>query len=580
VTFPPARRGRPPKSAERPPEEGDDSLGPEIRTLLEKGKERGFVTCDEVNKALPEDLVSPDKLDALLQKLDDLGIEMVDGAAEEGESEDEGGEEESVPIREKEPRTPGTTPPIDDPIRLYLTQMGQIPLLTRDDELRLASRIDITRKRFRTKVLESPVAVVEAIRILEDVKNGDAAFDRTLKADNSIDLPRLEILERLPGIIDRLRKILFDSYECFDRMKRPSSGPGDRRRARVRLGRNRRLCVELLEGMNIQTKKIQPMMEKLEGISRRIDVIQAEYESMKAAGGNGTHLSALRVELDRAQSETLEGPEDLRSRVREIRDRFEDYEATKRKLSSGNLRLVVSVGKRYRNRGLAFLDLIQEGNTGLMKAVEKYEYRRGYKFSTYATWWVRQAITRAIADQVRTIRIPVHMIEAMTKIRSVARRLVQEIGREPSLEELAVETGLTLEETEHVLKISKYPVSLDRPMGTDDTTDFGDFLEDPTVENPVATATHRMLRERIETTLQSLSFREREIIKLRYGLGVGYRFTLEEVGKIFNVTRERVRQIEAKSLRKLQHPLRSRQLLGFVEEVEVPAAGDEATPVV
>ncbi|HLF94671.1 MAG TPA: sigma-70 family RNA polymerase sigma factor, partial [Planctomycetota bacterium] len=273
--------------------------------------------------------------------------------------------------------------------------------------------------------------------------------------------------------------------------------------------------------------------------------------------------------------QTLEGPEDLRARVRDIRERFDDYERTKRKLSSGNLRLVVAIGKRYRNRGLTFLDLIQEGNTGLMKAVEKYEYRRGYKFSTYATWWIRQAITRAIADQGRTIRIPVHMIEAMTRIRQVARKLAQENGREPSLEEIAGESGISLEETQRVLKISKYPISLDRPVGEGEDSDFGDFFEDTSVESPVASVTHRMLRDRIEATLQSLSFREREIIKLRYGLGVGYTYTLEEVGKIFKVTRERVRQIEAKSLRKLQHPLRSRMLEGFMDGAPVPVAGKE-----
>jgi RNA polymerase primary sigma factor len=278
-------------------------------------------------------------------------------------------------------------------------------------------------------------------------------------------------------------------------------------------------------------------------------------------------LAQVKKELEQNMGQTLEGADELRMRVRDIRERFEDYEKTKRKLSSGNLRLVVSIGKKYRNRGLSFLDLIQEGNTGLMKAVEKYEYRRGYKFSTYATWWIRQAITRAIADQARTIRIPVHMIETMTKLRNVAKKLAQRNGREPSLEEIAGESQISLEETKRVLKIAKHPISLDRPIGEGDDSYFGDFIEDESAESPVSAATHEMLKEKIETVLHTLSFREREIIKLRYGIGTGYTYTLEEVGRIFKVTRERVRQIEAKAIRKLQHPIRSRKLEGFLEGI-------------
>jgi RNA polymerase primary sigma factor len=524
-------------------------------------------------------MVSAEKLDLILQKMEDLGIEMVE-AADEGAEKDESAPERDESEREFEgptekiPKT-GSLTNIDDPVRLYLSQMGEIPLLTREDELRLSSRIEITRKRFRTKVLESPIAVVEAIQILEDVKNGDIAFDRTLKAESGIDLSKMDILERLPEVIDEIRRTVFESHELFDRLSHHPLSAKQRRQARLRLRVNQRRCVEMLEKMNIQTKKIKPMMEKLESLSRQLDEAVTESEGLRAGPGTKARLGALKKEGDQIRAQTLEGSEDLRARVRDIRERFEDYEKTKRKLSSGNLRLVVSIGKKYRNRGLSFLDLIQEGNTGLMKAVEKYEYRRGYKFSTYATWWVRQAITRAIADQARTIRVPVHMIEAMTRIRQVARKLTQQSGREPSLEEIANESKISLEETQRVLKISKYPISLDRPLGEGDDSHFGDFIEDTSAENPVAGATQRMLKDKIETILQTLSFREREIIKLRYGIGIGYHYTLEEVGRIFKVTRERVRQIEAKSLRKLQHPIRSRLLEGFVEGFPAPSAGKE-----
>jgi RNA polymerase primary sigma factor len=567
--------------------EAAEKLSPEVKNLIEEGKKRGFVTYDELNKVLPDDMVSPDKLDTILQLMDDLGIEMVETAAEGGEKAEAGFEPEDEEREFEEPqelesKRTGVSEKIDDPVRMYLTQMGEIPLLSREDELRLAKRIEITRKRFRTKVLESPIAVIEAIQILEDVKNGELAFDRTLKADSAIDVSKFEVLDRLPQVIDRIRQTVFDSHECFDKLNNRHLNLKARERTRLRLRDNQRRCVVMLEEMNIQSKKIKPMMEKLESLSRKLDEVTTEIEDIKVGRGAKIKLAALKKELEQIQTQTLEGAEDLRGRVRDIRERFEDYEKTKRKLSSGNLRLVVSIGKKYRNRGLSFLDLIQEGNTGLMKAVEKYEYRRGYKFSTYATWWIRQAITRAIADQARTIRIPVHMIETMTKLRNVAKKLAQRNGREPSLEEIANESQISLEETKRVLKIAKHPISLDRPIGEGDDSYFGDFIEDESAESPVSAATHEMLKEKIETVLQTLSFREREIIKLRYGIGTGYTYTLEEVGRIFKVTRERVRQIEAKAIRKLQHPIRSRKLEGFLEGIlrknaeENAAAGKEA----
>jgi RNA polymerase primary sigma factor len=313
-------------------------------------------------------------------------------------------------------------------------------------------------------------------------------------------------------------------------------------------------------------------MQRLNQISRRMKELQRQINGLRNLKSAKEEKANLQRELQDLMLMTFETPETLRTRVRKIDERYAAYEQAMRELSGGNLRLVVSIAKKYRNRGLSFLDLIQEGNTGLMRAVDKYEYRRGYKFSTYATWWIRQAITRAIADQARTIRIPVHMIETMSKLRKVSKQLLQELGREPTIEETATAAEVSLEETRRVLKISRHPISLDRPVGESEDSYFGDFIEDEGSESPVNAATQEMLKDKIDSVLKTLTYREREIIKLRYGLGDGYTYTLEEVGRIFKVTRERVRQIEAKAVRKLQHPVRSKQLKGFLDGLAEAAA--------
>ena len=307
------------------------------------------------------------------------------------------------------------------------------------------------------------------------------------------------------------------------------------------------------------------MKNKLHGISQKMHQLQRYIQQGPNEQITAEDIDAMKQEMDGLQELVTERPKQLDKRLRAMDRVFGQYENAKRMLSSANLRLVVSIAKKYRGRGLSFLDLIQEGNTGLMRAVDKYEYRRGYKFSTYATWWIRQAITRAIADHARTIRIPVHMIETMSRLRAASKILHQKLGREPKIEEIAEEAGMELEEARRVQKISKHPISLDRPIGEGEDSYFGDFIEDDEIASPVSSATQGMLKERIEIVLKTLSYREREIIKLRYGIGDGYTYTLEEVGRIFKVTRERVRQVEAKAIRKLQHPVRARKLEGFVD---------------
>jgi RNA polymerase primary sigma factor len=457
---------------------------------------------------------------------------------------------------------------IDDPIRMYLTQMGEIPLLSRRDEISLARKIELSRMAFRRKMLGSDYCAQNAVDTLQQVQEGTLSFDRTMKISTAENLVRGVIKKRLPSNIETVNKLLKLNNNLFKKSLQLESG-SEKISVLKQLYANRRKVATLLEELSLRTSRIQPMKSKLHGICQKMH----QLEESIAAGTNdyitSEDIEAMKQELDGLQDLAMETPKQLDKRLSTIDRVFGQYEETKRTLSSANLRLVVSIAKKYRNRGLSFLDIIQEGNTGLMRAVDKYEYRRGYKFSTYATWWIRQAITRAIADHARTIRIPVHMIETMSRLRTASKNLLQKLGRKPTIEEIATEAEMSIEETRRVLKISKHPISLDRPIGESEDSYFGDFIEDDEIDSPVASATQEMLKERIDSILKTLSYREREIIKLRYGIGDGYTYTLEEVGRIFKVTRERVRQVEAKAIRKLQHPVRSRKLEGFLDHKTV-----------
>ncbi|RMH28217.1 MAG: RNA polymerase sigma factor RpoD [Planctomycetota bacterium] len=626
-------------------------LHPPLEDLLAIGAERGWLSYEELNNILPDEMVEWRAVHDLLTRIDAAGIELIDEmefrarsfrASKRGEpflpvgplgggframsvtGGEHRGEHERLRVQINSPhyengqtikpnelrRLAGeaadsfdrdeaerdvaeardldadslqrdiddnnsepSSKRIDDPVRMYLSQMGSIPLLTRDEEIRLAKKIETTRMVFRRRCLQSDYIVAQAVATLRQVSNGELPFDRTLRISTLDENAKDKLSLRIPANLPTIEKILELNREDWHTLESLRGDDGKFKNAKQareladRLEARRRRMAALMEELCLRTGRIVPLMRKLRSISEKMERLQSEM--LQAARYPKSHdaedLEVMREELDGLRALVLSEPEELSARVRDITTVFWEYEQAKRDLSGGNLRLVVSIAKKYRNRGLGFLDVIQEGNTGLMRAVDKYEYKRGYKFSTYATWWIRQAITRAIADHARTIRIPVHMIETMTKLRNIQKEITQRTGVEPTLEELAEHAGMPEHEVRRIMRIGRHPVSLDRPVGESEDSNFGDFIEDTNQSSPSDTASQEMLRQRLEQVLKTLTYREREIIKLRYGIGDGYTYTLEEVGRIFKVTRERVRQVEAKAIRKLQHPVRSRKLKGFVD---------------
>lgn len=564
----------------------------DLRQLIKTGREQGYLTYEQVGKYLPDEANSSEKLDNLLIALERKGIRLLDKAPVQSprndmplfaEVEDDSntdiesvedsadfGDEHLISFSEEaaKPVKRSTAKLSDDPIRLYLAQMSQIPLFSREEEIALAKKIEITRKRFRRSLLGNDYALRQTVEILTRVYKGQLPFDRTIKVSLTERLTKEQISARMPHNLATLKILIAEKRRVFAQIVRKSCEADQKLVLMKRYNRLRSKCITLAEELSLRSRRVVPNMKQLEQFADRMENLQALIANLSQDPMRKSECDRLRGELRKLIIQTQESPRSLRRRCEEFRKHYKDFEAVKRELSQGNLRLVVSIAKKYRNRGMSFLDLIQEGNTGLMRAVDKYEYRRGFKFSTYATWWIRQAITRAIADQARTIRIPVHMIDVLSRLRNIQKQLQQKLRREPSYEEISVEAEIPVEEVRRVMDIGRHPISIDRPVGEGEDNSFGEFIEDNDHGNPIQNASHGLLREKIDTMLKSLTFREREIIRLRYGLVDGYSYTLEEVGRIFKVTRERVRQIEAKAVSKMQNPVRAQQLASYLRNDE------------